>query len=91
MGENFIENLIDTLRQDRVLRGNSLNWANWLSQLISSTCKYCVEQHGKIVDISILQNKTEVLAHPRCKCVYVPMRTKAVGTATDLGMEGADA
>jgi len=50
-----------------------------------------VEQHGKIVDISILKNKTEVKAHQRCKCIYVPMRTKMVGTAADLGMQGADA
>ncbi len=91
MTENFIEKLINNLKQDRELRGNSLRWANWMSQLLPTTCQYCVEQHGKIVDISILKNKTEVKAHQRCKCIYVPMRTKMVGTATDLGMQGADA
>ncbi len=55
------------------------------------TCKYCAEQHGKIVDTSILDNRYEVGAHERCKCVYVPMRTKTVGTATDLGYNGTDA
>lgn len=90
MQENFIENLINNLRQNRELWGNSLNWANWISQLTVASCKYCVEQHGKIVDISILENKTWVQAHPRCKCVYAKMRTKAVGTVTELGMEGAD-
>ena len=56
-----------------------------------NTCQYCVEQHGKIIDISILKNKSSVNAHPNCQCVYVSMRTKQVGTATDWGMEGADA
>ena len=88
--ENFIEKLINNLAQDRDLRGNSLSWANWMSTLLNS-CKYCIEQHGKIVNISILENKTEVLAHPNCQCIYVPMRTKLVGTATNIGYNGADA
>ena len=62
-----------------------------MSQLTPTTCKFCVDQHGKIFDISILNKKNEVEAHRNCKCVYGPMRTKTVGTATDLGMEGADA
>lgn len=35
--------------------------------------------------------KEQVNAHERCKCEYVPIRTKQVGTATNWGMEGADA
>ncbi len=61
-----------------------------MSTLLNS-CKYCIEQHGKIVNISILKNKTEALAHPNCQCIYAPMRTKSAGTATDWGLEGADA
>ena len=91
MEENFIEKLINNLMQDRNLLGDSFNWANWMSKLAFNTCQYCVEQHGKIVDISVLKNKTEVNAHPNCQCEYVPMRTTQVGTATDWGMEGADA
>lgn len=62
-----------------------------MAQLTISTCKFCVGQHGKIVDISILKDKKEVEAHPRCKCVYVPMRTKSAETATNRGYDGADA
>lgn len=91
MEENFIERLINNLLQDRELWGKSSNWANWMSALLLNSCQYCIEQHGKIVDISVLDNKTEVQAHPNCQCVYVGMRTKQVGTATDWGMEGADA
>ncbi len=82
--------MAEILFQDRDLRGNSTNWANWMSQLGLTTCKYCVKHHGTIVDISVLDDMAEVIAHPNCKCVYVPMRTKLVGTATDMGMEGAD-
>ena len=91
MEENFIEKLINDLRQDRELSGDSLNFANWMSKLLPNSCMYCVEQHGKIVDISFLENKVEVQAHENCQCVYVAMRTKLVGTATDWGFEGADA
>ena len=91
MTENFIDNFINNWLQDRNLQGFSERWANWMSQLLYNTCKFCVEQHGKIVDISKLSNKTNVQAHKNCQCVYVPMRTKLVGTATDLGMQGADA
>ena len=64
MEENFIEKLINNLMQDRNLPGDSFNWANWMSKLAFNTCQYCVEQYGKIVDISVLKNKTEVNAHP---------------------------
>lgn len=91
MEENFIENLINNLRQERDLWGDSINWANWISQLALNTCQYCVEQHGKIVDITVLEDKKLVNAHPNCQCEYAPVRTKQIGTATDWGMEGADA
>ena len=91
MEENIIDNLINNLLQDRDIQGYSYRWANWKSMLTIFTCKYCVEHHGMIVDISILDNTYEVNAHERCKCVYVPMRTKTVGTATNMGYNGADA
>ena len=79
--------------QDTYLKGNSVNWANWMSRLSPTSCQDCVKQHGKIADISVLGDEIEVavLAHPYCGCVYVAMRTKQVGTVTDNGMEGADA
>jgi hypothetical protein len=91
MEENFILKLINNLKQDRDLRGDSSSFANWMSKLLPNSCQYCIEKHGKIFDISVLDYKLEADAHERCKCVYVPMRTKMVGTATDLGMNGADA
>lgn len=87
---NPMESLIDELKQDKMLSGGSFNFANWMSVLLPNSCRYCVDQHGKIVDISILENKSEVQAHPYCQCIYVPMRAKAVGSTTDLGMNGAD-
>ena len=89
--KNIIDTVINNILQDRELYGDSIKWANWMSKLTLFTCLYCAQQHGKIVDISVLKNKTQVNAHERCKCEYVPMRTKRVGTATDWGTEGADA
>lgn len=88
--KNIIDTAINNLLQDRELRGGSTNWANWISKLTLFTCLLCTQQHGKIVDISMLKNKTKVNAHKNCECEYVSMRTKQVGAATDLGMEGAD-
>lgn len=87
----MINKLLTILFVDKNLSGNSSKWANWMSKLTIFTCQYCVEQHGKIVDISILDNQFEVLAHPHCQCVYVAMRTKIAGTATNLHYYGADA
>lgn len=91
MAENIVENVIYNLLQDKEIHGDSEKWANWMSVLILTTCKYCVEHHGTIVDISLLENKTYVEAHPNCQCIYVPMRTKLKGTATDQGRDGTDA
>ena len=67
--------------------------ANYLIkfQFVERRHRYCVEQHGKIVEISVLENGTEVSARPNCHCEYAPMRTKRVGSVTNWGMEGADA
>ena len=90
MVENFITDLIDKLGQDKELFGDSVNYANWMSMLSFTTCQYCVEQHGRIVEITVMQRNAAVEAHPRCQCIYVPMRTVTVGMATDWGEEGAD-
>ena len=76
--------------QDRNLRGNSKTWANRMSKLAPNTCPPCAKQHGKIVDVLFLKYQPRVQDHPYCQCVYVPMRTKAVGTVTNQGADGAD-
>ena len=93
MQENIIDNFINNLVQDRNLLGKSTRWANWMSMLTIFTCKHCVENHGKIFEISILDGKDEcdVNAHDRCKCKFVAMRTKLIGTATNMWYNGADA
>ena len=91
MEKNMVTSFLDNIFQDKDLFGNSSKWANWMSRLTMFTCKLCWDNHGKIVDISLLNGTNEVNAHHRCKCVYVPMRTKIAGTATEMGVEGADA
>ena len=86
--KNIIDTAINNLLQDKALRGDSVNWANWMSKLTLFTCRHCAQQHGKIVNISMLENKTEVTAHKNCQCEYLPMRTKMVGTATNWGDGG---
>ena len=91
MKETGFEDFASSILQDRNLRGNSKKWANWMSALTLFTCKYCVDHHGTIVDISILNYLPTANAHKNCKCIYVPMRTKKIGTATTRGYSGADA
>ena len=90
MGEKMIKEILYDILQDKKLQGNSSNWANWMSQLSIRTCRPCVEFHGTIVSLDVVGNKYEVEAHPNCECVYVPMRTKSAGTATNKGMDGVD-
>ena len=91
MEETYSERIINNMLQDRRLFGNSTKWANWMSQLAGNTCQLCVEQHGKIIDISELNDNPNVNAHFLCQCVYVPMRTIPAGHATNMGHNGADA
>lgn len=74
---------------DPYLSGNSKNWKNLQSNYKEpKTCKICEDEHGKIYSYI---TPTYVPAHPNCRCKVVPMRTKAVGTATKSGWDGADA
>lgn len=63
-----------------------------MSQLAPNTCADCAGNHGKIFDISILNGLAgrPVGRHLFGQCIYVPMRTKPVGTATNQGKNGAD-
>ncbi len=79
-----------TIEQDKYISGDSENWANWQAELNLNVCTYCAKQHGKIVAITVLGDKLSINAHPHCRCVYVPMRTKEAGTATDEGLFGPD-
>lgn len=92
MEENIIEKLINNLRQDKNIRGFSEKWANWMSILSKTTCQKCVEGHGTIAPASILEGQFEkpVDEHENCYCKWVRMRTKTVGTATNVGKNGAD-
>ncbi len=37
--------------QDQSIRGNSVRWANWMSELSVSTCLFCVKRHGKLLKL----------------------------------------
>ena len=82
--------MAQNISQDINLYGNSKTWANWMSTLSPTSCKFCIKQHGRILQIIIIQYSRDVNAHPNCQCIYVPMRTKAHGTATLLGKQGVD-
>lgn len=88
--KNIVDTAINNLFQDRKIYGQSIKWAKWMSKLTLHTCLYCAQQHGKIVDISMIEDKSEINAHERCQCEYVPMRTKLAGTATNQGVVGVD-
>lgn len=77
---------------DMNIEGNSLNWCNRMSRLSPTTCGYCAKSHGKIFPVQVLENKSKkaVNEHPNCRCEYVRMRTKKLGTVTNIGYNGAD-
>jgi hypothetical protein len=88
-GETMLKKVTSTLTQDRQIAGNSVHWANWMSALALNTCKFCRNNHGKIIKLR-QGDRQEVNAHPNCQCIYIPMRTRVAGTATAKGLNGAD-
>ena len=78
-----------TILPDLKLGGDSTTWKNWQSQYINlTTCQECRKNHGKIYNFDTERYQPK---HERCRCSIIPMRTQTVGTATDLGFDGADA
>lgn len=86
----MLQEIIDDIFQDKKLKGRSIRWANWQSMFTPTTCRGCVVNHGKIVPIEMLTHGYNVNAHDRCLCIYVPMRTKKIGTATTMGQNGPE-
>lgn len=81
--------MIYTILQDRYLRGNSSRWKNRMSTLSFSTCYPCAHKHGTIISMDT-DEASFIPEHENCRCQFVRMRTKEVGTATEKGIEGAD-
>ena len=78
-----------TIIPDMYLEGDSKLWKNWQALYLDiKTCQDCRKKHSKIYGFSEKRYQPE---HERCRCSIIPMRTKAVGTATDRGFDGADA
>ena len=74
---------------DLYLHGNSINWKNWQAQYLDiKTCVNCRKKHGKIYQFNVESYQPN---HEYCRCSIIPMRTKAVGTVTAKGFDGADA
>ena len=79
----------ESILPDLDLEGESKNYKNWQAIYLDiKTCQDCRENHGKIYDFNAERYQPE---HLNCICSVIPMRTKAVGTATDKGFDGADA
>lgn len=79
-----------TFFPDRMIVGDSETWKNWVSVLSITTCLHCLKNHGKIFHHTEI-TEIHIPAHPNCMCTAEYMRTKTAGTATKLGMNGADA
>ena len=86
----MLHEFIDDIFQDKKLVGRSSRWANWQSMLTPTSCRTCIKNHGKIVSIVVLSHGNRVNEHDRCICIYVPMRTKTIGSATSMGENGPD-
>lgn len=78
------------ITKDKRLGGNSSKWKNYQSELLLTTCNNCDDRHGKIVSVNDWLAELTVKLHLRCCCSLVNMRTKAAGTATNMGKNGID-
>ncbi len=67
----------------------SNKWKEWVAQLDFKTCLICKENHGKIYDINEFVYP-EPPIHPNCRCVIERLKVLLAGTATNVGINGAD-
>ncbi len=74
---------------DRNITGYSTKWKNWASVLSLTTCILCAEKHGTIYAADEIPS--DLPMHFLYKCYLKPMRVRAAGTATNMGLNGADA
>lgn len=78
------------ITKERIVKGDSVRWKNYQSELISTTCKDCNKRHGKIVSAGDTLAESTVKLHIKCLCSLVNMRTRKVGTATSMGENGVE-
>ena len=67
----------------------SNNYKNWIASLDLKTCLECKSYHGKIWNINESPDNKPPL-HPNCRCLITPMKAIKSGTATNIGLNGAD-
>ena len=79
---------MEIIKPDRLIFGGSTEWKNQMAFLGPTTCKECVENHGKVFPYTT--PLYAISLHPNCRCILVPMRTKQVGRVTSDKLNGAD-
>jgi hypothetical protein len=67
----------------------SKRWKNWMTIEDEKRCWECEKYHGKIYAITE-KPKPRPPRHLWCRCKIVAMRALSAGTATDMGVQGAD-
>ncbi len=58
--------------QDRKIKGESINWKNWMSVLSPTTCTECAKKHGTIFPFNV-DEKAHIPLHLNGKCRIVPI------------------
>lgn len=67
----------------------SRNWGIWISEEDIQRCEECERLHGKVIYMHPKPAPSPPL-HPACRCRIEIMKALRAGTATDLGVKGAD-
>ncbi|MBR2476856.1 MAG: phage head morphogenesis protein [Clostridia bacterium] len=68
---------------------NSKKWKTWKAMMDDKICFTCKKMNGKIYDMNEKPNPTPPV-HLFCRCIITKLKSKMAGTATALGVNGAD-
>lgn len=68
----------------------SLNWIMWRANIKPTTCLEFAARNGRIFSFDDLIRIGEPRLHPNCGCRLEKMQAIEAGTATNVGMMGAD-
>lgn len=67
----------------------SENWQSWKALVDIKTCLTCRENNGKLYKVGVKVSPWPPV-HPHCRCIIERLFAILAGTATDIGMDGAD-
>lgn len=81
------ESVVTFIKNKTTKYKNSTRWKEYKVGATLTYCSTCIARHNKIYEA---WNVPQLPEHQKCRCVLNWLKSLSVGSATSLGMNGAD-